>query len=83
MMRWPVFGTASLAVLGCAYVLSSNLFYITRYAADTPFTPVQSYLLFAAMVVLVGLYKARSAQSHAVDISVRSRLRRPAALAVA
>jgi hypothetical protein len=35
------------------------------------------------MVVLVGLYKARSAQSHAVDISVRSRLRRPAALAVA
>ncbi len=64
IIRWPVFRGASLVVLGGTYVLSSNLFYITRYAAGTPFTPVQSYLLVAALLVFVMLFRVRAAQAR-------------------
>jgi hypothetical protein len=61
MLRWPVFGGASLAYLAVTYVLSSNLFYFTRYFADTPFTIVQSYVFLAAVMVLGALYCVRRA----------------------
>jgi alpha-1,2-mannosyltransferase len=61
VVRWPVFGGWSLAYIAVAYVLSSNLFYITRSFTDTPFTIVQSYLFFAALMVLVALYLVRRA----------------------
>jgi hypothetical protein len=61
MIRRPVFGPASVAYLGLAFFVSANIFYATRYAADTPFSLVQSYLLFAAVMVLVALYRVRHA----------------------
>lgn len=61
LLRWPVFGRGTLAWLGASYVLTSNVFYITVYAADTPFTPVQAYLFAGALVVLASLYLVRHA----------------------
>lgn len=64
IVRWPALGGASLAYLGVAFVLSGNLFYVTRYFADTPFTIVQSYVFFAAVMVLAALYLVRRAASR-------------------
>jgi hypothetical protein len=64
MVRRPVFGAASMAYLAVAYVLSSNLFYITRSFADSSFTIVQSYLFFGAVMVLVALYFVRHAAAR-------------------
>ena len=64
MLRWPVFGGASAAYLAVAYVLSSNLFYITRSFAETPFSFVESYLFLAAVMVLVALYFVRHAAAR-------------------
>jgi hypothetical protein len=53
-----------MAYLAVAYVLSSNLFYITRSFADSSFTIVQSYLFFGAVMVLVALYFVRHAAAR-------------------
>jgi hypothetical protein len=66
MLRWPVFGPWSLPVLGASYVLSSNFFDVAQETADTPLlTPLQSYLLASAFVVLVALYAVRRRQAAA------------------
>ncbi len=64
MLRRPVFGAASMAYLAVAYVLSSNLFYITRGFADSWFTFLQSYLFLGALMVLVALYLVRHAAAE-------------------
>jgi hypothetical protein len=64
MLRRPVFGAASMAYLAVAYVLSSNLFYITRGFADSSFTFLQSYLFLGAVMVLVALYLVRHAAAE-------------------
>ena len=55
------FRTSCMTVvwLALSYVLASNYFGITRLAADTYFTFVQSSLLFGATIVLVVLYQLR------------------------
>jgi hypothetical protein len=62
MLRWPVLGTWSLPVLGLAYVLTANFFNVAQKFAGRPLlTPVQSYLFFGALIVLVLLYLVRHA----------------------
>jgi hypothetical protein len=65
VIKSPVMGRWTLPVLGVAYVLASNFFGATRALADTGFNFVQSYLYFAAIVVLVMLYRVRRAESIA------------------
>jgi hypothetical protein len=65
MLRWRVFGTATIALLAGSYVMTSNVFYVTGYAADTPFTPVQSYLLVGGLIALISLYAVRHAAAVA------------------
>ncbi len=55
----PVFGRWTMPYLATSYFLTSNYFDITRRAADTPFTPVQSYLLAGALMLLFALYRLR------------------------
>ena len=73
MLRWPVFGRWSLPVLAASYVLSSNFFDVAQEAADTPLlTPVQSYLLVAAFVVLAALYAVRRREGAGVESAAES-----------
>lgn len=78
MLRWRVFGAATLVYLGVTYALCSNIFYLTRYTADSPLNVVQSYLLFAAFGVLCALYRVRRAcaEQPAVETAVASERRR-------
>jgi hypothetical protein len=61
MIRWPVFGGASVAYVGMAYVLSSQHLQFARYFAHTPLSVVQSYVFIAAVAVLLALYLVRHA----------------------
>jgi hypothetical protein len=64
MLRWPVFGRWSLVVLGACFALSSHFIAATQEVADRWYlTPAQSYLLFAAFVVLVALYLVRNREA--------------------
>jgi hypothetical protein len=66
MLRWPVLGKWSLPILGLAYLLSANFYNLAQKFAGRPLlTPVQSYLFFGALIVLVLLYLVR----HAVAAS--------------
>jgi len=68
MLRWPVFGSWTLPVLGVSYVLSSHFFDVAQEAAGTPLlTPVQSYLLVAAFLVLAMLYAIRHREAADAD----------------
>ena len=48
-----------LILLAVSYVVISNFFPVTNLLAETVFNVVQSYLLFAALVVLALLHTAR------------------------
>jgi alpha-1,2-mannosyltransferase len=74
LLRWRVLGGATIAWLGGSYVLTSNLFYGTRYLADTPFTPLQSYVLAGGLIALVLLYLVRraAAEEQAACVEVGS-----------
>jgi hypothetical protein len=82
MLRRPVFGAVSAAYVAVAYALSSNLFYVTRSLGDTRFTPVQSYVFFGAVMVLVALYFVRHAvaRGDGVGGSETRRVSAPTAL---
>ena len=65
LVRRPVYGTATLPMLGATYVLASNYFGIAQQSAGTAFNLLQSYLLLAALAVLVSLYALRRAEAVA------------------
>src|SRR4029077_21279885 len=57
LLRWRVCGRWTLLVLGACYVLSSNYFDVAQEVAGMPLlTPMQSYLLFSALVMLALMY---------------------------
>ncbi len=61
LARWPVAGWPTRVLLAASYVLASNRFYdVAAVAAGTPFEVVQSYLLLAALTVLVILCRLRA-----------------------
>ncbi len=61
LARWPVAGRPTRVLLAASYVLASNRFYdVAAAAAGTPFELVQSYLLLAALTVLVILCRLRA-----------------------
>jgi hypothetical protein len=65
LIRYPVFGRWSLPVLAGSYVLASNFFNIAqKFAGHEVLTPVQSYLLFGALTLLVLLYFLRRAEAE-------------------
>lgn len=65
MLRWPVFGRWTVAYLAVAYVLCANFLQFTVRFADTPvLTPLQSYLLAGALMVLVAFYSLRAAAAQ-------------------
>jgi hypothetical protein len=83
MLRWRVFGAASIAVLAGSYVLTSNVYYGTTYAANTPFSPVQSYLLVGALMALISLYAVRhAAAADASELAPTDRMRSDMAVAI-
>jgi hypothetical protein len=60
MLARRALGALTVPWLGASYVLTSNYFDVARRAADTPFTPVQSYLLAGALMLLVAMYRLRA-----------------------
>ena len=56
-----------LIVLAVAFAFSSNYYHVTHWFAATPFNFLQSYLFFAAVLLLVHLYRLRRAQWQAVE----------------
>ena len=63
LIRYPVLGRWSVPALAGSYVLVSNFFNIAQKFAGREFlTPVQSYLLFGALVLLILLYMLRRAE---------------------
>ncbi len=61
MLRWHVFGAATLTLLAASYVMTSNVFYAATYAPEGPLSIVESYLFAGALVALVSLYALRHA----------------------
>jgi hypothetical protein len=62
LLGHPVLGRWSLPVLGLAYMLTANFYNVAQKFAGRPLlTPVQSYLLFGALIVLALLYLVRHA----------------------
>lgn len=59
-------GRSGLATLVVAFALTSNFYMITDQFAATSFNFLQSYLFFAAVALLVHLYRLRKAQNTAV-----------------
>jgi hypothetical protein len=72
MLARRVLGAITAPWLAVSYVLTSNYFDVARRAADTPFTPVQSYLLAGALMLLVAMYRLRSIEALPVANGVVS-----------
>jgi hypothetical protein len=65
LLRWPVAGRWTIPILAFAYILTSNFLNIShKFAGKTLLTPVQSYLLAGALIVLFLLYIARHAAAR-------------------
>jgi alpha-1,2-mannosyltransferase len=54
--------SASLASLACVYALAATYIQAAQLLAQTPFNPLQSYLLFAGLAVLVALHVSKASQ---------------------
>lgn len=54
------FAHLALLALAACWAVCANFFGALQHLASTPFTPVQSYLFFAALAVLAILYAARA-----------------------
>jgi alpha-1,2-mannosyltransferase len=81
LVRWPVLGRATLPALAVSYALASNYFgHVAVLAAGGAFNFVQSYLLFAALLLLLLLYRLRAAMARPatgpVDAPERSAVER-------
>lgn len=61
------FGRAGLVLLAVSFALSSNYYHATYRFAATPFNFLQSYLFFAAILLLVHMYRLRRAQDQAAE----------------
>jgi hypothetical protein len=72
MLARRVLGAITAPWLAVSYVLTSNYFDVARRAADTPFTPMQSYLLAGALMLLVAMYRLRSIEASPVANGVVS-----------
>lgn len=57
-----IFNKMTIPYLGISYILASNQFETINRFAPTPFNFLQSYLLAAALMVLISLYLLRSAR---------------------
>jgi alpha-1,2-mannosyltransferase len=67
LARRPVFGRLTLPGLAASYMVASNYWGFTRGLAATRMNVLQSYLLFAALFVLVCLYALRHQTSTQAD----------------
>lgn len=63
MLARRIFGVWTAPWLAASYLLTSNYIHAAREAADTPFTPVQSYLFAGALMLLIALYRLRSVEA--------------------
>ncbi|MBD2104605.1 hypothetical protein [Leptolyngbya sp. FACHB-261] len=64
LWRRPLFGKLTIPYLGLSCFLSSNYFAFLKRAVTSPFNLVLSYLLLAALMVLVCLYALRRAEAR-------------------
>ena len=65
LLRRPVFGKMTLPLIGMCYVMTSTYFGIAQHTASSAWNVLQSYVFLGGVLVLVLLYRLRSAQAAA------------------
>ena len=69
LSRRRVLGGATMSVLAASYVLVANFLGVTNLVAGTRWNVVQSYLLAGVAMLLIALYRLRTAEQASASIS--------------